>query len=52
MIEKISTNLALQISDKLTKLLKEQGITLEEYARSRKKVYKEVENSQLPQSKD
>ena len=37
MIEKTSTNLALQISDELTKLLKEQGITLEEYARSRKK---------------
>ena len=46
MIEKISTNLALQISDELTKLLKKQGITLEEYARSRKKVYKEVENNE------
>lgn len=45
-IEKISTNLALQISDELTKLLKKQGITLEEYARSRKKVYKEVENNE------
>ena len=37
MIKKIPTNLALQISNELTKLLKEQGITLEEYARSRKK---------------
>lgn len=46
MIGKISTNLALQISDELTKLLKKQGITLEEYARSRKKVYKEVENNE------
>ena len=46
MIEKISTNLALQISDELTKLLKKQGITLEEYTRSRKKVYKEVENNE------
>ena len=46
MIEKTSTNLALQISDELTKLLKKQGITLEEYARSRKKVYKEVENNE------
>ena len=46
MIEKISTNLALQISDKLIELLKKQGITLEEYARSRKKVYKEVENNE------
>ncbi|PAY59658.1 hypothetical protein A8C40_00370 [Ligilactobacillus salivarius] len=46
MIEKISTNLALQISDELTKLLKKQGITLEEYARSRKKVYKEAENNE------
>ena len=45
-IEKISTNLALQISDELIKLLKKQGITLEEYARSRKKVYKEVENNE------
>lgn len=46
MIEKTSTNLTLQISDELTKLLKKQGITLEEYARSRKKVYKEVENNE------
>lgn len=46
MIEKTSTNLALQISDELIKLLKKQGITLEEYARSRKKVYKEVENNE------
>lgn len=46
MIKKIPTNLALQISNELTKLLKEQGITLEEYARSRGKVYKEVENNE------
>lgn len=46
MIEKISTNLALQISDELSEQLKKQGITLEEYARSRKKVYKEVENNE------
>ena len=46
MIKKIPTNLALQISNELTKLLKEQGIILKEYARSRKKVYKEVENNE------